>query len=69
MSWGLLLLHAFLGCDSVSAFAGIDKNLLGGLLGRSTSDVWKSIKHLGPIFNYLSHTPPEITNEDIDELE
>jgi hypothetical protein len=61
MSWGLLLLHAISGCDNVSAFYGI---------GKPTAwKVWKSMRHLVPIFSRLSHAPNEITNEDMDEIE
>lgn len=60
-SWGLLLLHAISGCDTVSAIAGIGK--------KTAWDLWNSMPNLGTDFNRLSNAPGELTNDDMDIIE
>ena len=60
-SWGLLLLHAISGCDTVSALAGIGK--------RTVWDVWNSMPNLEIEFSRLSNAPAELTDDDMDTIE
>ena len=59
-SWGLLLLHASSGCDTVSALAGIGK--------KTVWDVWNSIPNLENEFSRLSNAPAELTDDDMDTI-
>ena len=60
-SHGLLFLHAFTGCDSVSAFCSIGK--------KTAWQVWQSMHHLDPVFKALSQLPSQITDDAMVELE
>ena len=57
-SRGLLFLHAFSGCDTVSSFRGIGK--------RTAWNVWCSMPHLKQIFAQLSQTPSNVTASDLE---
>ena len=61
MSRGLLLLHAVSGCNTVSSFSGIGK--------KTAFSVWKSMRHIVPVFSHLSQAPEEINEEDMKEIE
>ena len=52
---GLLSMHAFLGCDTVSSFCGIGK--------KTVWDVWWSLPSLKILFGCLSHSPEAITDD------
>ena len=60
-AWGLLFLHAVSGCDTVSAISGIGK--------KTVWDIWNSMPNLGKVFTHLSHTPSEVTSNNMDEIE
>ena len=60
-SWGLLFLHAFSGCDVVSAFCGIGK--------KTAWAVWRSMPNLHPLFYRLSRAPSDVSDQDMDELQ
>ena len=53
-SWGLLLLHALSGCDTVSFFSGITKT--------NAFDLWRSMPELGSLFQRLSLAPAQINS-------
>lgn len=54
--WSLLfLVHVLSGCDIVSKFLGIGKNIAW--------DMWRSLPEIGPIFLHLSHAPKLITDQ------
>jgi len=58
---GLLFMHAFSGCDTVSSFSGIGK--------KTVWDVWRSLPSLNTLFSCLSHTPEAITDEYMEQIE
>ena len=58
---GLLFMHAFSGCDTVSSFCGIGK--------KTVWDVWRSLPSLKILFGCLSHTPEAITDDYMEEIE
>ena len=58
---GLLSMHAFSGCDTVSSFCGIGKKIV--------RDVWRSLPSLTTLFGCLSHTPEAITDDYMEEIE
>ena len=58
---GLLFLHAFSGCDTVSSFCGIGK--------KTAWDVWRSSEDFRALFSRLSLTPAEISDDDMKILE
>ena len=60
-SRGLLFLHAFSGCDTVSAFCGIGK--------KTVWEVWQSAEVFQTLFSKLSDSPNQLTDADIDTLE
>jgi hypothetical protein len=60
-SWALLFMHAFSGCDTVSAFYGVGK--------KTAWSVWCSMRHLKPVFYRLSKSPSHVSSEDMDEIE
>lgn len=51
----LPFLHAFSGCDTVSAFAGRGK--------KTVWDVWNSFDDVTPIFSYLASTPCSVEGQ------
>ena len=57
---GLLFMHAFSGCDTVSSFSGIGK--------KTAWDVWRSLPNLTALFGRLSQTPQEVTDNDMEEI-
>ena len=61
VAWGLLLLHGFTGCDTVSAFRGIGK--------KTAWTVWRSMPHLIPLFARLSRAPCEVSSTDMEQIE
>ena len=60
-SWGLLLLHALSGCDTVSAFHAIGK--------KTAWAVWCSIPHLATVFSRLAHAPSQVSPDDLNAIE
>ena len=60
---GLLSMHAFSGCDTVSSFCGIGKKTVWD------HDVWRSLPSLTTLFGCLSHTPEAITDDYMEEIE
>ena len=52
LSKGILFLHAFSGCDTVSSFCGISKKTAWNML--------QSMKQVLPIFQHLSSAPPSV---------
>ena len=58
---GLLFMHAFSGCDTVSSFCGIGK--------KTVFDVWRSLPSLVTLFGCLSETPEAITDDCMGEIE
>ena len=60
-SWGLLLMHALSGCDTVSAFHGIGK--------KTAWAVWCSIPHLATVFSRLAHAPSQVSPDDLNVIE
>ena len=60
-SWGLLLIHALSGCDTVSAFHGIGK--------KTTWAVWCSMPHLATVYSRLARAPRQVSPDDLNEIE
>ena len=60
-SWGLLLIHALSGCDTVSAFHGIGK--------KTAWAVWCSMPHLATVFSQLARAPSQVSSDDFNEIE
>ena len=60
-SWGLLLMHALSGCDTVSAFHGIGK--------KTAWAVWCSMPHLATVFSRLARAPSQVSLDDLNEIE
>ena len=60
-SWGILLMHALSGCDTVSAFHGIGK--------KTAWAVWCSIPHLATVFSRLAHAPSQVSPDDLNAIE
>lgn len=60
-AWGLLLLHAISGCDTVSQFAGIGK--------KTAFAVWASLPEIHTEFRKLSLAPESVSSDDMLMLE
>ena len=60
-SWGLLLIHALSGCDTVSVFHRIGK--------KTAWAVWCSIPHLATVFSRLARAPSQVSPDDLNEIE
>ena len=60
-SKALLFMHALTGCDTVSAFHGIDK--------KTAWSVWQSMPYLTPVFASLARAPSQVTPEDMEHIE
>ena len=58
---GILFLHAFSDCDTVSYFCGIGK--------RTAWNVLHSMKQVWPIFQHLSNAPFSISDEQMNKIE
>ena len=58
---GLLFVHVFLGCDTVSLFCGIEK--------KTVFDVWESLSSLVTLLSCLSETPKVITHDCMEDIE
>ena len=59
-TWGLLLMHALSGCDTVSAFHAI---------GMKTAwAVWCSIPHLATVFSRLAYAPSHVSPDDLNAI-
>ena len=61
LSKGILFLHAFSGCDTVSSFCGIGK--------KTAWNVLQSMKQVLPVFQHLSSAPSSVTEEQMNEIE
>ena len=59
-SWGLLLMHALSGCDTVSAFHGIGK--------KTAWAVWCSMPHLATVISQLARAPSQVSPGDLNEM-
>ena len=57
----LLFMHALTACDTVSSFCGIGK--------KTAWSVFRSIPYIWEVFQQLSSTPAEVTEEDMVEIE
>ena len=58
---GLLFMHAFSSCDTISSFSSIGK--------KTAWDVWRSSPNQTALFSRLSQTPEEVTDSDMGEIE
>ena len=58
-SWGLLLIHALSGCDTVSAFHRIGK--------KTAWAVRCSIPHLATVFSRLARAPSQVSPDDLNQ--
>ena len=59
-SWSLLFLHTISGCDTVSVFHGIGK--------RTVWTILCSIPHFKQIFAWLSHSPSQVSPDDLEQI-
>jgi hypothetical protein len=60
-SQGLLFMHAFSGCDTVSAFCGIGK--------KTAWEVWRTSDLFKSLFRRLSDAPASLCDNDMETLE
>ena len=58
---GLLFMHAFLDCDTVSSFCRIGR--------KTVFDVWRSLPSLVTLSGCLSETPEAITDDCMEDIE
>ena len=60
-SWGLLLMNALSGSDTISGFHGIGK--------KTAWSVWCSMPHLATVFSRLARAPSQVSPDDLNEIE
>ena len=60
---GILLFHAFTGCDVVSGFRG------RGIGKKSAWQIWNVCEDVTETFKKLSNSPQEVSDDDLQKLE